>query len=64
MNDTIHDKDIYDHPVYKEMQRKLNWSEKQIFNDRNTINQLATRIHNLELRIMSLTRQLEEPHDK
>lgn len=55
--------DVYEHPVYREMQRKLNWTEKQIFDDRNTINMMAARIHDLELRIMSLTRQLE-PDDK
>lgn len=61
MSDTIQANDVYDHPAYKEMQRKINFAEKQIFSDRNTINQMATRIHELQLRIMSLTRQLEEP---
>ena len=56
--------DVYEHPVYKETQRKLNWCEKQIFNDRNTINMMASRIHELELRIMSLTRQLEDDNGK
>lgn len=56
--------DVYEHPVYKETQLKLNWCEKQIFNDRNTINMMAARINELELRIMSLTRQLEDDNGK
>lgn len=52
--------DVYNHPVYKALKEKLRQNEKQIFNDRNTINQMANRIHNLELRILSLNRQLED----
>ena len=55
------EREVYEHPVYKEMQNKLRWAEKQIFNDRNKINQLCARIHDLELRILSLNRQLEDP---
>ena len=55
------ERDVYEHPVYKEMQSKLRWSEKQIFSDRNKINQLCARINDLELRILSLNRQLEDP---
>ena len=52
---------VYDHPSYKDQKEKLRWCEKQIFSDRNKINQLCTRINDLELRIMSLNRQLEDP---
>lgn len=54
-------REVYEHPAYKEQKEKLRWCEKQIFNDRNKINQLCARIHDLELRIMSLNRQLEDP---
>lgn len=56
--------DVYEHPVYREMQRKLNWTEKQIFDDRNLINKMHNTIFNLELRIASLTRQLEDDNGK
>ena len=56
--------DVYEHPVYKERQRKLNWCEKQIFEDRNLINKMHNTIFNLELRIASLTRQLEDDNGK
>ena len=60
------EREVYEHPVYKEQKEKLRWSEKQIFSDRNKINQLCARINELELRILSLNRQLEqfEPDNK
>lgn len=56
--------DIYQHPVYKSQRDQIRQNQKQIFEDRNTINQLCSRLHNLELRVMSLTRQLEQDHEQ
>lgn len=58
------DLDIYQHPVYKSQQDQIRQNQKQIFEDRNTINMLCSKLHSLELRVMSLTRQLEQDHEQ
>lgn len=58
------EKSVYDHPAYKTLQERLKFAERTNFNDRNQINTMHNRIYNLELRILSLTRQLEDDHGK
>lgn len=57
------EKSVYDHPVYKTLQERLKFAERTNLNDRNQINIMHNRIFNLELRILSLTRQLEDPKE-
>ena len=52
--------DVYNHPVYKALREELRHARNLNSEHRNTINQMANRIHNLELRILSLNRQLED----